>query len=199
MRSQAPSLLPIFRSRHQADLLAWLYLHPDAEFQAIDLANRLGIPPSTLHRELQRLIDAGLLRDRTVGRSRLLRAAVDHPAAEPLTRLLTVSFGPPAVVNEAFADVPGVEGLYVFGSWAARYFGRPGAAPNDVDVLVVGSPARADVYAAADAAQERLALPVNPTIRTPQQWHDASDGLVREIKASPYVTLITPDAAPPTA
>ena len=44
MRSDAPSLMPVFRSRHQADLLTLLSLHPDVDHTASDLAARLGIP-----------------------------------------------------------------------------------------------------------------------------------------------------------
>ncbi|MEV0570276.1 hypothetical protein [Dactylosporangium sp. NPDC050588] len=42
MRSEAPSLLPLFCSRHQAEPLTWLYLHPHDEYPATGLAARLG-------------------------------------------------------------------------------------------------------------------------------------------------------------
>ena len=200
MRSEAPSLLPLFRSQHQAELLAWLYLHPRDEYQATELAGRLGVPLSTLHREAQRLVTAGLIHDRRVGRTRLLRAGTEHPVAQALGRLLLLTFGPRTVVGEAFADVPGVQRVAIYGSWAARYEGEPGLLPNDVDVLVVGTPSRAAVYEAADAAQDRLGLPVNPTVRSPQQWQDAADALVQQIRASPLVTVIDRDTADsPTA
>ncbi|MEU0553658.1 hypothetical protein [Dactylosporangium sp. NPDC006015] len=51
MRSEAPSLPPLFCSRHQAEPLTWLYLHPHDEYPATDLAARLGVPLSTLHRQ----------------------------------------------------------------------------------------------------------------------------------------------------
>src|SRR4029078_7904599 len=54
MRSRAPDLLPLFRSRHQADLLAWLSLHPDREYTATDLANRFGTALTTVLREAHR-------------------------------------------------------------------------------------------------------------------------------------------------
>jgi DNA-binding transcriptional ArsR family regulator len=189
MRSAAPDLLPIFRSRHQADLLARLYLHPDDEFTVTELAVRLGLSMSTVHREAERLVEAGLIHDRSIGRSRLLRAATDHRAAAPLTQLLLLTFGPLVVVEEAFAGVPEVRGLYIYGSWAARYEGQAGPPPGDVDVLVIGAPSRKELYEAADAAQERLGLKVNPTVRTVEQWTDASDALVQQIKASPVVTI----------
>ena len=194
MRSEAPSLLPLFRSQHQAELLTWLYLHPRDEYPATELATRLGVPLSTLHREAQRLVTAGLVHDRKVGRTRLLRAATEHRVAHALSQLLLLTFGPQTVIEEAFAGVRDIRRVYIYGSWAARHEGQPGALPNDVDVLVVGTPARAAVYEAADMAQDRLGLPVNPTMRSPQQWQDASDALVRQIKASPLVTVIDRDA-----
>ena len=191
MRSKAPALLPIFRSQHQAAMLAWLLLHPDTEYTLTELARRLGVPLTTLQRETQRLVEAGILLDRTVGRARLVRANVAHPVAAPLTQMLQVTFGPQTVIGEEF-DVVGAERVVIFGSWAARYHGTPGLAPHDVDVLVVGVVDRADVYDAADRAQVRLGMQVNPVIRTPEQWAEAADSLVVQLKASPTLD-VTPE------
>jgi DNA-binding transcriptional ArsR family regulator len=193
MRSPAPDLLPIFRSRHQAEILAWLYLHPGSEYTLSQLAERFGISQSTLHREIERLIGAGLIRDRAVGRTRLVAAATEHRAASPLTQLLAVSFGPLTVVAEEFGEVVGIESVHIYGSWAARYEGVAGPPPSDVDVLVVGQPSRTDVYAASDRAQERLGIPVNPSIRSTDQWRNPADGLVQQIRASPHVTVLDID------
>lgn len=189
MRSDAPALFPVFRSQHQAELLMWLLLHPDQEFGVSDLATRLSVPLSTLHREVVRLDGSGLIVSRTLGRNRMIRANTSHPAAPALTRLLEVTFGPRAVISEEFA-IPGVERVHIFGSWAARYSGQAGPPPRDIDVLVIGNVDRADLYDAADRAQERLGLKVNPVVRTPQQWDGASDALVSQIKASPFTVVL---------
>ncbi len=188
MRSEAPALMPIFRSQHQAVLLAWLLLHPEHEYTLTELAKRLGVPLTTLQREAERLVSAGILQDRTLGRARLLRANLSNRAAAPLTQLLEVTFGPETVVGEEF-DLANAEQVLIYGSWAERYHGKPGPPPNDVDVLVVGRLDRADVYDAADRAQVRLGIQVNPVIRTPEQWTDEADSLVLQIKASPMVDV----------
>ena len=69
--------------------------------------------------------------------------------------------------------------------------GAPGPPPNDVDVLVVGSLDRADVYDAADRAQARLGMQVNPVIRSSDEWAADVDPLVLQIKASPTVDVTT--------
>lgn len=189
MRSYGPALMPVFRSQHQAELLMWLLLHPEQEYGVTEMAARLGVPLSTLHREVIRLDEAGLVNSRAQGRNRLIRANVDHPAAKALTQLLEITFGPRAVIAEEFA-IDGAEQVVIFGSWAARYEGQAGPPPNDIDVLVVGKVDRADLYDAADRANARLGFEVNPVVRTAKQWADPEDALVAQIKESPHVTVL---------
>ena len=189
MRSNGPALLPVFRSQHQAELLMWLMLHPDQEFSVSELATRLDVPLSTLHREVVRLDKADLISSRTLGRNRLLRANTSHPAASALTQLLEVTFGPRAVVAEEFA-IPGAEQVLIYGSWAARYAGQAGPPPHDIDVLVVGKVDRADLYEAADRAHARLGVEVNPVVRTAKQWNDPADALVSQIKTSAFTVVL---------
>jgi hypothetical protein len=183
-------LLPILRSRHQAELLTVLLLHPDRAYTLTDLAGLLKVPASTLHREVERLLDAELIKARNVGRARLLQANEANRLVEPLTRLVVSAFGPHRVIAEEFADVNGIEMLVIYGSWAARYNGAPGPPPNDIDVMVVGQPRRTDVYEAAERASDRIGFPVNPTIRSLARWRAADDALLREIHESDTVTVI---------
>jgi len=176
-------------------MLAWLFLHPEDEYTLTDLAKRLGVPLTTLQREAQRLVEAGILQDRNIGRSRLLRANLANRSAAPLTQLLQGTFGPQTVIGEEF-NLAGADRVLIYGSWAARYHGTPGPPPNDVDVLVVGNVDRADVYDAADRAQVRLGMQVNPIVRTPAQWAQDADSLVLQIKASPTLD-VTPQPSVP--
>ena len=96
----------------------------------------------------------------------------DHQAntASPyyagLAEVLTRAFGVPVVVAEALRDVSGIAAAYIYGSWAARHEGQAGQRPvGDIDVLVLGEPNRDQLYAALGTAEQRLARPVQATIR----------------------------------
>jgi len=186
----APALLPIFRSQAQAELLTWLFLHAGDESSLSELARRVGVSVPTVHREAQRLVESGLVVERSLGRNRLLAANLAHPAAEPLARLLEVTFGPRQVIADEFAAVPGADRVLIFGSWAARYAGQSGWVPHDIDVMVVGDGVdRDDLYRASDRAQQRLGLPVNPVLRSPAQWDDPSDRLSVQLRTQPLVDV----------
>jgi DNA-binding transcriptional ArsR family regulator len=191
MRSTAPSLLPIFRSPLQAAILSRLFL-TDSDLSVSELARSLDAPVPTVHREVGRLEVAGLLESTTRGRNRIMRANRQHPAAESLSELLNVTFGPPLVVAEEFAAI-GAADVFIFGSWAARYLGGSGRFPADVDVLVIGDyELRSAVYAAADVSQRRLGIQVNPVIRSVEEWEAApSDALVADIRQSSLIHLLS--------
>jgi DNA-binding IscR family transcriptional regulator len=185
-------MLPIFRSRVQAEVLTWLYLHPDSGqgYSLTDLAARVGASVPTIHREAERLVESGLVTQTILGRNRLLTANMSHPAAESLARLLEVTFGPKEVVAGEFADMPGADRVFIFGSWAARYLGEPGYPPKDIEVMVVGDTVdRGDLYASADRVQQRLGIPVNPVTRTHQQWDDPTDRLSAQLRTQSIVEI----------
>src|SRR2546421_2267992 len=196
MRSAAPALLPVFRSQLQADILAALLLNPEREYSMTELAQRFGSPLSTVHGEVKRLTEAGLLRRRNVGRSAMVRANPGNRLVEPLAELLLLSWGPLQVIADEFAELAGAERVLIFGSWAARYLQRPGPPPHDLDVLVVGRPTRESVYDAADRAQQRLGMPVNPVIRPAEAWRDAADPLIQQIQSGPFVAGLGPGDGP---
>lgn len=190
MRSDAPVLLPILRSQHQADLVTLLLLHPEREYAITELARRLSMPQSTVSGEVRRLAEAGVLAVREVGRSRLVRANADSPLVAPLTELLMLTYGPHVVIADEFAPLDNVTEVVIFGSWAARYHGERGRPPHDVDVLVVGSPDRVAMYSAAQRAEDRLGRQVNPTVCSIAEWEEPAMPLVREILARPYVPVL---------
>jgi hypothetical protein len=181
--------MPILRSGHLAELLTLLLLHPDAEYSLSEAATKLGLPLTTVQREVTRLSSAELIRERRVGRSRLVSANPASRYTRPLTELLTLAFGPHLVIGEEFGSL-GATAVAIYGSWAARYEGVAGPPPHDVDVLVIGQLSRRELYEAAEQAEERLGLPVNPVLCPPARWLEASDALVQQIRSAPVVWVI---------
>lgn len=194
MRTSAPPLLPIFRSRLQGELLAAVFLGEE-EQSLTELAIRLGVSVATIQREADRLEKAGILVSRRVGRSRLFRPAEESRIVPPLKDLVLQTFGPAQVIAQHLASVPGIEQIILFGSWAARYEGVAGPPPADVDVLVIGHPSVDDVYEATRAAERQLRREVNVIVRSAAKWEGGDDPLVRSIRSSMFLTIPAKDIA----
>ncbi len=189
MRTSAPLLLPLFRSQLQGRLLAVLYVEPERTRTISELAERLGAHVATVHREVDRLERAGVLESRRVGRTKVVRPNEDSPFEPELSSLVLKSFGPVPILSSLLGRVAGLEEAYVFGSWAERHQGIPGASPRDVDVLVVGRPDRDEVYEVAGEAERIIGLPVDIVIRSPEAWEQKDDGIARTVRSGPSVAL----------
>jgi hypothetical protein len=170
-------------------MLTLLLLHPDTEYTLSEVAAKLGLPLTTVQREATRLSGSGLIRERRVGHSRLLSANPASRYTRPLTELVSLAFGPQFVIGEEF-DGLGATAVAIYGSWAARYEGVVGPAPNDVDVLVIGDVPRPGLYEAAERAEQRLGLPVNPVLCSEERWLAAADPLIQQVRSAPLVWVV---------
>jgi len=193
-KKPAPSLLPILRSQQQGEILALLLGDPDLELSLTDIAGQVGVPHPSVYREIQRAEQAGLVTSRKIGNTRLVRANTDSPYYSGLAEVLTRAFGVPVVLAEALRDVDGITSAYIYGSWAARHEGQAGQRPvGDIDVLVLGEPDRDQLYAALSTAEQRLARPVQATIRD-RAWLESGSGSFHDtITSRPIVKLAVPD------
>jgi predicted nucleotidyltransferase len=195
MQAPASPLLPLLRSRLQAELLTVVLLTPGREWSLTELADRAGSSLSSAQREMARAEEAGVISSRRLGSTRLVTVA-HSPLTGPLTELLLRSFGPRQVVAEELAGVAGIESAFLFGSWAARYAGQPGRAPADIDVLVIGDPDRDELDDAAQRAGARLAREVNGTIRSLAWWREGGDGFQAEVTGRPLVPVFAEPGDP---
>jgi hypothetical protein len=191
-RQPSPSLLPIFRSQQQAELLALILGDTTTEHSLAELTERTGIPYASVHREVERAEASGLVTSRLVGRTRLIRADPASPYFSGLSDVLVKAFGVPWVLGQALAGIRGIDAAYVFGSWAARFAGEEGDRPvGDIDLLVLGGPNRDEVYAAASSAERRLGRAVQVTIRSTDWLTEGSGTFHDTVAGRPMVPLST--------
>jgi predicted nucleotidyltransferase len=190
MKVPAPSLAPILRSDTQGRILARLFADPSRSHSLTDLVDWAGSSMPTVQREVGRAEEAGIVTTEKLGPARLVRANPDHPLFSAVSQVVLATYGPPAVIAREFRDVDGAEAVLLFGSWAARYLGQPGRAPNDIDVLVIGTPDRDAVDDAAERAERTIGLPVQATVRSRSQWTAERDSFIQEVKGRPLVVVL---------
>jgi DNA-binding transcriptional ArsR family regulator/predicted nucleotidyltransferase len=196
-RGATPSLLPILRSRQQGEILTAVLGDPDVEVSLATLSEQLHLPYPSVHREIERAEQAGLVVSRRLGNLRLVRANPDSPYYAGLTDVLLKAFGPPAVIGAELAGVPGLEEAFIFGSWAARYHEQQGPRPvGDIDLLVLGEADRDALYEATAQASAKLGREVQVTIRKPG-WLTTGTGTFHDTVTSRPLVAVPIDRAEP--
>lgn len=175
-RRSAPPLLPILRSQQQGELLAYVLDDPSRESSLTDIHDRLDIPVSSVHREVERAERSGIVTTRKVGATRLVVANVESPYYEPLRRLLLIAFGPVERIRTALEQVEDIDAAYVFGSWAAAANGSSTGRPvADIDLLILGEPERSEVFRRLGGVEQAIGRPVQVTFR-PAGWIEDGTG-----------------------
>ncbi len=189
MQSSAPSLLPILRTETQADLLTALMVGPQNGASVTTLASVIGVNPSTILREVDRLEAAGIVRSERVGRTRLIWVNEESPYTQPLKQLIEVGFGPRPLIASALQRVDGVEEAFIFGSWA-RSATEPTSKPvHDIDVLIIGTPDRSAVYSALRSVEDRIGREIDVIFRSGAQWRTADEPFIQTIKSRSLIRL----------
>ena len=196
-RGATPSLLPILRSRQQGEILTAVLGDPDVEYSLSSLAEQLRLPYPSVHREIERAEQAGLVVSRRLGNLRLVRANPESPYYSGLTDVLLKAFGPPVVIGAELTGVNGIEDALIFGSWAARYHEQQGPRPvGDIDLLLLGNPDRDQLYDAVARASARLGREIQVTIRKPG-WLTAGSGTFHDtVTSRPLVPVPFDHPAP---
>lgn len=113
------------------------------------------------------------------------------PLYRPLAELVAITYGPKPVLERPLAAADGIERAFIYGSWAARYLGGPGNAPNDVDGLVIGKPDADELFAIADEVRASLRREVNIRSIRPAVWNNpaSQDAFLAYVRSRPLVEL----------
>lgn len=191
MRTQPPPIIPLFRSDGQARLLSVLFDRSQAPLTIRELADRTQVPHQTVHREVARLADHGMVTITTVGRTRLVSADWALPWAGALADLVAMTVGLPAALGRALAPLTGLEEALIFGSWAARFVGEDGPPPGDIDVLVIGSVDLDEARNAVAPTEQIAGVYINVTSIPRSQWNDVNDPFVATVLERPTVPIPT--------
>lgn len=196
MRQSVPAHVPIFRSEMQLRLLGLLLLDTDREWTIEALQRAVGAPRPSVHRELQRAVDAGIVvRDASM-RPYRYRAAPASPAVAPLQELLRLTVGLESDLRDLLRGDLDIDFAVIHGSWAQ---GKT-SPTSDVDVLVVGDADFDSLGRALARVGRRAGRQVDLTLLTRQEFarqHKRGSGFLGKIFDGPVIPLAGEPPAPP--
>jgi predicted nucleotidyltransferase len=177
-------------------LLALLFGQADRRFGGSELIQLAGMGTGAIHRQLQRMVRAGLVRATTQGNQRFYQARIDAPIFEQLRTISVKSFGVEAQIGDALAGVAdSIIAAFVFGSEARG----AASAQSDIDVLVVSdSLDYVTLFDALGAVESRTGRTISLKVMTLAQWRRRAsdpDSLVSRLKATERRFVIGSDGA----
>lgn len=168
-KSQPSGLLESLFGKTRRSILALLYGHPDESFHLRKILRLTGISPGAGQRELKRLSEAGIILRSVRDNQVHFQADPDCPIHDELKRLMIKTQGVADVLRSMLEPLGGsIKGAVLHGSVARGSATKE----SDVDVLVVGDAAFAEVVERLGPAQEILRREVNPCVMSEPEFRE---------------------------
>lgn len=183
-------MLDLLFGTYRQRALTQLLLHPDSSYHVRELARLTDTTPGTLHKELARLAESGLLLREKQGNQVRYRANRDCPVFAELAGLFRKTSGVVGVLADALHNISPPPALaLVFGSIAR---GEENTR-SDVDLLLVADCTFGDAVKALHPVQEKLQREINPVLYTAAEFVQRianRDAFVGNLLANPKLFVI---------
>lgn len=174
----------------QAKLYAWLFGQPERSYHLSELRRLSGLGSASLQREVNRLVDAGLVTSERVGNLRCFQANPASPVQAELVALTRKTLGAVPLLRQALAPLAAqLHTAYIYGSVARQ----TDTAHSDIDLMLVGTDVGlADVLPLLLPLEPSLGRKINPSLYTPEQYAkrlQEPDSFIQRVLAQPTLVL----------
>lgn len=184
------SLCTLLFSEYRRRVLELLLLDPGRKWHVREIARQTATAAGTLHKELSRLAEGGILIRQQEGKQVYYSANLACPIYDELASILRKTTGFAATLAQALVPVADkVRVGFVFGSMA-RGTGKP---ESDIDVLLIGDLSFSAVVKLLYPCQSQLGREINPRVFAPDEWRQklkSDDAFVRELMGKPKIFLV---------
>ena len=183
-------LSEIVFKEYRRRVLGLLLLTPDESYHVREIARLTGTVAGTLHKELTKLAEAGVLLREPQGKQVYYRANTDCLIFEELASILRKTSGVKDILAEQLRPrSDDIKAAFVFGSVASG----KATAESDIDVLVIGDLSFSDAVKALYPAQDVLGREINPKVYNHNEWQKAiqeQSSFIKDVMEKPKLFLI---------
>ena len=148
-------------------MLALIYGRPDESFYARQISRMTRISPGAVQRELEQLLEAGLITRSQLGNQVFYQSNSASPVFAEIRSLVTKTVGVVASLQAALDPLSEqIRVAFIYGSVA-----RQGeTATSDIDLMIIGNVDFDEVVGIASKMQTKLGREINPTTYSPREF-----------------------------
>jgi DNA-binding transcriptional ArsR family regulator len=183
------SIVSVLFSGTRQRLLSALLLNPHQPVYAMELANRLGVRPSTLQRDLAKFTAAGILKMSRSGNRTYFQANEECPVFPELRSLLIKTAGLVDVLHGELAPLAAkIKVAAVYGSIATG----TETSGSDIDLLIIGSAKMIELSPLLEHATGKLRRQINPTLYSLEEFSQKarSSHFVQSVLGKPLLFIL---------
>lgn len=183
------SISEVLFKDYRRKVLALLLLRPDESYHVREIARLTDTHPGTLHKELAKLAEAGILKKADQGNQLRYQADRNCIVYDELASIMRKTSGLVDVLRLALQPLlPKVDFAAVYGSVASG----KARATSDIDLVLIGNVSFAEVVKSLYHAQQELGREISPKVYSPEEWRKAAsekNGFLRQLITDPLLPI----------
>ncbi len=161
------TLSSVLFTEYRSRVLGLLLLHPERSYYLREIARLTATVPGTLKREMDKLLEVGLLTVQKVGNQNHYQANLECPIYVDLANVLRKTSGLSDVLIAALLPLSKkIQSAFVFGSVASGKVNTK----SDIDLMFIGEVSYAEVVLLLHPLQEQLGREINPKVYAAKEW-----------------------------
>jgi len=177
-------------TKTQQNVLGLLYSQPDRSFYTKEILRLTGMGVATIKRELDRMVDAGILSMSKIGNQHHYQADQNCPLYDELLSIIKKTVGVSDTLKSALSPLlKQINWAFIFGSVASS----KETTTSDIDLMVIGDASFSDVVTVLYPKQESLGREINPKIYSVEEWNqmrNSNDAFIKEILSKPRMDIV---------
>ncbi|MBB1582571.1 nucleotidyltransferase domain-containing protein [Serratia sp. OS31] len=183
-------LLDLLFNEYRRKVLLLLLSRPEKAFHVREIARQTATQAGTLHKELNKLAQGGILLREQQGNQICYRANLNCLIFPELAAIFRKTSGLVERLRQALSEFyVELELAFVFGSIAS---GKANA-DSDIDVLIVGNLSFPEVINAFYPLQQELGREINPKLYSLMEWQAAlaeNSAFIQDIMSKPQLRIL---------
>ncbi|MES9988127.1 MAG: nucleotidyltransferase domain-containing protein [Candidatus Thiodiazotropha endolucinida] len=177
-------------SRTQQQLLGLLYTQPERSFYTKEIIRLTGMGVATIKRELDRMLEVGILNMTRIGNQHHYQANPDCPIYHELLSIVNKTIGITDILNQALSPIAdNISWAFVFGSVASNQE----ISSSDIDLMVIGDIGFAEAVNALHLIQDKIGREINPKLYRNDEWLELvkrRDAFIKDVLSKPRMDVI---------
>jgi len=184
------SISSILFTEYRSKVLGLILLHPGQKYYLREIARMTNTVPGTLKRELDKLVEAGILEFEKSGHQHYYSANRNSPIFEDLANILRKTSGLVDIIKSSLTTLSkNIDSAFIFGSMASGAESEG----SDIDIMVVGMIDFEEVVSVLYPLQKTLAREINPKVFRSSEWLQLlkeKNSFIRDVMSKPRLFVI---------
>jgi predicted nucleotidyltransferase len=180
--------MPLNFTKNQTLILEIFFNDPGKSYYLRELARMVGKQPGVFQKDINKLVESGILTDEYRGNNRFFKLNKDHPLYNELKSIFLKTVGAVGKLREILKNVKNINFAFIYGSFAKE----KEDSLSDIDLMIIGSPDEDVLLEKISALERKLKREINYSIFSLEDFKKGlrkKDVFLEEIISSPKIFL----------